>query len=65
MRDTFLCIIPPLGQPHAVFAVFISISGAWVLLCKELIVSEDSPYIAIQRITTLFKCRLGVLAKAD
>ena len=32
----------PHGQPHAGFD---SISGGWMLLCKGLIMAEDSPYI--------------------
>ena len=32
-----------------------------MLLCKELIVAEDSPHITMQRIIT-FECGFGVLA---
>ena len=40
-----IIIAPPRGEPHAVFGGFISISGGWMLLCKELIMSEDKrPY---------------------
>ena len=38
-------ITPTHGHPHAVFRGFISISGGWMLLCKELIVAEESPHI--------------------
>ena len=44
----------PCGQPHS-----ISISGGWMLLCKEFITAEDSPCITIQHMTT---CSLCVLA---
>ena len=39
-------------QPHAVFGGFTSISGAWMLICKELIMAEDSPHITMQLIRT-------------
>ena len=54
---SFVCLflnyfIPPShGQPHTAFGVFISLSGGWMLLRKELIMVEDSP-----RITMLMKC---------
>ena len=56
----FFITLPPV-QLYAIFRGFISISGEWVLLCKELITAEDSSYITIQCITT-FQCSLGVLA---
>ena len=47
-------------QPHAVFRGFITISEAWMLLYKELIIAEGSPRITMQRVTT-FECSLGSL----
>ena len=47
-------------QPHAVFRGFITISDAWMLSYKELIIAEGSPRITMQRVTT-FECSLGVL----
>ena len=37
----------PHGQLHAVFRGLISISGGWVLLCKELIVADDDPHMTM------------------
>ena len=47
---------PPPGQPHAVFGWFFSLSGGWILICKEFIMAEDSPHI------TISACSLGVHA---
>ena len=45
MCDLKIIIALPLGQPHAIFGGLISISGGWMLLCKELVMSEDKhPY---------------------
>ena len=43
------------GQPHAVFGVFVSISGGcrWVLLCKKRIMAENNSHTAMQRITSV------------
>ena len=49
--DLLFSIAHPHGQPHSVFGVFISISGGWMMLCKEFIMAEDSLYITMQRIT--------------
>ena len=48
-------ITPTHGQPHTIFGGFISISGGWM----ELIVSEDSPHITVQCITSY--CSLSVV----
>ena len=45
----------------AVFG-FVSISGGWMLLCKEPIMAEGSPHRSKQRITSTHQCSLGVLA---
>ena len=42
-----LFLLPPNGQPHTVFEGFISLSGEWMLLWKELIIAEYSPHITI------------------
>lgn len=46
-------ITPPHGQPCTIFKGWVSISGGWILLSKELIniMAEDSPYITMQHIT--------------
>ena len=31
-----VCVTSPHGQPHTIFRGFISVSGGWMLLCKEL-----------------------------
>ena len=32
-----MCYITlPLGQPHAVFGGFVSVSGDWMLLCQNI-----------------------------
>lgn len=36
MCESFLTFTPPHGQLYAGFRGFISISGGWVLLCREL-----------------------------
>ena len=41
-------IIPPYGQPHAVFGRLISVSGGCLPLCKELIMTEDIYHITMQ-----------------
>ena len=50
----------PHGQPHAVFGGVISISGRWMLICKDFIMAEDSCHVTMQCIT--FSCSLGVHA---
>ena len=41
-------IILTRGYMHGVFGRFISVSGVWVLLWKELIImAEDSPHIRL------------------
>ena len=56
-----ISITPVLGQPHAVLGEFISVSGGWRLLWKELIIAEDSPNITMLHVPT-FECILGVVA---
>ena len=41
------------GQPHAVFVGFLLFSAGWMLSCRQLIIAEDSPHRAMQRITAL------------
>ena len=58
--NELLIITPPHEQPHAVLGGFrfiwstwfISISGGWMLLHKELM-AEESAHITMQRMTTL------------
>ena len=57
---TFAFTTPTHGQPHTTFGGILSISGGWMLLCKEFILAEDSPNITTQY--TTFSCSLGVLA---
>ena len=49
-----LSLLPPQGQPHAVFGGYhISISGGWMLLRKKLMVAEDNLHITVEhRVTT-------------
>ena len=56
-----ISITPVLGLPHAVLGEFISVSGGWRLLWKELIIAEDSPHITMLHGST-FECSLGVVA---
>ena len=53
-----LLITQPRGQPHTVFGGFISISGGWILSCKEPIKAEDSLHIT-------FESSLGVFASVS
>ena len=41
------------GQTHAVFVGFLLFSAGWMLSCRQLIIAEDSPHRAMQRITAL------------
>ena len=42
-----IIITPPHWQPNAVFGGFISISGAWTLLCKQIIMAEESTHVTL------------------
>ena len=59
MANNEYFITPPHWQPQAVFRGFSSISGGWMLLCKELIMAEESPHMSMQCIAS-FCCSLGV-----
>ena len=51
VTDVFLFfVIPPHRQPHTVLGGLISLSGGWILLCKELLMAEDSLHITMQGI---------------
>ena len=43
-----LLITQPRGQPYTVFGGFTSISGGWILSCKEPIKAEDSLHITFE-----------------
>ena len=40
LNSPCVAVVVVYGQPHTVFGEFISISGLWMLLCKEFIVDE-------------------------
>ena len=43
-------IILPLGHTHSLRRI-VTISVRWMLLCKEVIIAEDSPYVTMQHVT--------------
>ena len=51
--ETVFLLTLPHVQPHAVFRGFTSLSAEWPLLCKEIILAENSPHITMECITTL------------
>ena len=46
----YLFIILPLVHTHRLRRIVI-ISVRWMLLCKEVIIAEDSPYVTMQHMT--------------
>ena len=48
-------IILPHGQPRTVLRGRISICGELMVLRKELIMTDDSPLIIMQRMTTFYR----------
>ena len=46
----YLFIILPLVHTHRLRRI-VSISVRWMLLCKEVIIAEDSPYVTMQHMT--------------
>ena len=63
MCDHFIITLPQ-RQPYTVFRGFISISGGWMWLCKELfnIMAEDSPHISYNH-TPSMSLPLGIIGK--
>ncbi len=45
-----LFIILPLVHTHRLRRI-VTISVRWMLLCKEVIIAEDSPYVTMQHMT--------------
>ena len=43
-------IILPLVHIHCLRRI-VTISVRWMLLCKEVIIAEDSPYVTMQHLT--------------
>ena len=46
----YLFIILPLVHTHRLRRI-VTISVRWMLLCKEVIIAEDSPYVTMQHMT--------------
>ena len=46
-NDLF-CITPPHRRTHATFGGFVSVCGGWMVLCRGLVMAEDSPHVTVQ-----------------
>ena len=64
-----VCVTPTHGQPHTIFRGYISISGGWMLLCKEffmtLLCSARGHFSVALVILLVSVCSGTALTKAE